>query len=562
MTEIQLIPDSPGREVDGTISPDAGLEPGAADSGRAPLNEVSRRFGRNVIVTILARLVNMARGVLVVPFLLAHIGLEAYGIWTAIFILVSYVGVTTLGLSNVYIKYVAEFHARREYERANSLLSTGLAVTIPLCGAIYLGFLLGWKWYAPWLHLPPAHAADGKEAVLIVLGVFLSSIAFNAFGDMLAGLQQIATTQVFQMISILIEFILILWLVSIGRGIAGLAEAYLARVLINDGLTIWWACSRLEWLHLSVRKIRRESIQYVVHFGGMVQLQTMFSIFLSSAERVMALWLIDASAAGLLDVAKKWPAALSTVPSAFYNALLPAASHVDAASGNTDRLRNLRELYLSVSRSSNLFTGATLAVIAFWAQPILHVWLGPKIVMMETLLPLFVIFSLAMHLHILTGPGTSIFRGIGRVYDEYTYTIPNLLLLAVALPAAYWIQGRWTPLGIGLATSAATAISACVLMGWAHRYLKLPLMSFLRSVIVPGMTPYLVAGLLAWPTVRLVAAVSRWQGAGVLFVMGVIYMVAVLAILHRWVLTDDENAKVVWWIRRSMEILHVRAAAA
>ena len=43
----------------------------------------------------------------------------------------------------------------------------------------------------------PAHAADGKEAVLIVLGVFLSSIAFNAFGDMLTGTQQIASTQVF-----------------------------------------------------------------------------------------------------------------------------------------------------------------------------------------------------------------------------------------------------------------------------------------------------------------------------------------------------------------------------
>ncbi len=142
-------------------------------------------MARNVLATIAARMVNMARGVCWFPFCWRDIGLEAYGIWTTIFILVTYVGLTTLGISNVYIKYVAEFHARREYDKANSLLSTGLAVTIPLCGAIFLCFWLGWNWVAPWLQLPPAHAADGKEAVLIVLGVFLSSIAFSAFGDML-----------------------------------------------------------------------------------------------------------------------------------------------------------------------------------------------------------------------------------------------------------------------------------------------------------------------------------------------------------------------------------------
>ena len=253
--------------------------------------------------TIVARMVNMARGVCVVPFLLRHIGLEAYGIWTTIFILVMYVGVTTLGISNVYIKYVAEFHAKREYDKANSLLSTGLAVTIPLCSAVFLCFLLGWNWVAPWLRLPASHARDGKEAVLIVLGVFLSSIAFNAFSDMLTGTQQIASTQVFLSISIVVEFGLIVWFVLAGRGIAGLAEAYLARTVINDGLTWWWAYRKLKWLRLSPRLVSRESLKYVVHFGGLVQFQSMLSQFLNSIERVAALLLINASPPACL----MWP---------------------------------------------------------------------------------------------------------------------------------------------------------------------------------------------------------------------------------------------------------------
>jgi O-antigen/teichoic acid export membrane protein len=562
MTEIQMIPDSASKEVDWMLDPEAGREMAAASAASAPLREVHRKFGPNVMATIAARVVNMARGVCLVPFLLMHIGLEAYGIWTTIFILVSYVGITTLGLSNVYIKYAAEFHARREYDRANSLLSTGLAITIPLCAAIFLGFLLGWNWYAPWLRLPAAHAADGREAVLIVLGVFLSSIAFNGFGDILTGTQQIAATQIFLIISILAEFALILWLVSAGRGIRGLAEAYLARTVINDGLTIWWTWRKLKWLRISFRLVRRESIRYVVHFGGLVQFQSMLGIFLTSVERVAALGLINASAAGLLDVAKKWPTSLSSIPTAFFAALLPAAAHVDAASGRPDRLRNLRQLYLTGSRYSNLCTAAFVAVIAFWARPILYVWLGSELPMRQMLVPLFVVFSLAMHWHMLTGPGTSMFRGMGRVYEEFTYSIPNLLLLGITLPAARWIEGRWTPFGIGLAVSLATAGSACVLMGRVLFVLDLPLTRFLRVVILPGMAPYVVAAIMFWPVAVLVAASNRWQGAGVLTIAGLVYAAGVVAVLHRWVLTSEEKQKGIGICRRGLSILRGREATA
>ena len=549
-------------EIEWAIDPDAAVALGSPDAAREPLVEVNRKFGINVVSTIAARVVNMARGVCLVPFLLSHIGLEAYGIWTTIFILVTYVGLTTMGVSNVYIKYVAEFHARREYDRANALLSTGLALTIPACAAIFAFFMLGWNLFAPWLHLPASHASDGKEAVLIVLGVYLSSIAFSAFGDMLIGTQQIAATQVFLTISILVEFILIVVLVGAGRGIRGLAEAYLARTVINDALTWWWAYRTLPWLRLSPRRVRRESVKYVVHFGGLVQIQSVLAIFQVSVDRLAALTLIDASAAGLLDVAKKWPTSISTVPTAFFAALLPAASHVDAASDRRNRLANLQELYLTAARHSNLCTAAFTSIMALWAVPIMHVWLGPALPMRDSLIPLFVVFSISMQFHMLTGPGTSIFRGMGRVYEEFNYSIPNILMLCITLPVARWIEGRWTPFGIGVAVSIATAVSACVLMGRVLFVLDLKLTRFLQVVVVPGLSCYALAALLAWPAAYLVASLNRWQGAGVLAVLGSVYAAAQLAVLHRWILTDDEKQKGYRMVHRGLEAFRGRREAA
>jgi O-antigen/teichoic acid export membrane protein len=541
MNQSRMTAEAGEPRADWTLDPEAVLALDSPAPAREPLGAVNGQFGRNVAATIVARIVNMARGVCLVPFLLAHIGLEAYGIWTTIFILVSYVGLTTLGVSNVYIKYVAEFTARREYDKANALLSTGLAVTIPLCGTVFTIFALSWNWISPWLHLPPSHAADGKEAVLIVLGVFLSSIAFNAFGDVLTGTQQILSTQVFLTISIMAEFAMIVWLVGAGRGIRGLAEAYLIRVVINDGLTWWWAHRTIKWLHLSPRSVRRESLHYVVHFGGMVQLQSMLSIVQLSVDRLAALTFVGAAAAGMLDVAKKWPTALSSIPTAFFAVLLPAASHVDAASERSAWLRNLQELYLSAARHSNLCTAAFCAAMAFWASPIMHVWLGAALPNGEFLIPLFVVFSIAMQFHMLTGPGTSIFRGMGRVYEEFNYSIPNLIVVAVALPMSRWIEGAWTPLGIGVAVGVATAISACVLMGRVLFVLDLKLFRFLRAVVMPSFACYALAAMLAWPTWWLVGMVNRWQGAGILFCIGVLYMAGLAAVLYAWILTSEEK---------------------
>ena len=442
------------------------------------------------------------------------------------------------------------------------LLSTGLAITVPLCGAIFAGFFFGWKWYSPWLHLPAAHMADGREAVLIVLGVFLSSIAFNGFGDILAGVQQIAATQIFLMIGVLSEFLLIVWWVSMGRGIRGLAEAYLVRTVIIDGLTIWWAWRKLEWLHLSPRLVGRESIKYVVHFGGVVQFQTMLGIFLASVERVAGLALMNATAAGLLDVGKKWPNSLSAVPMAFFNALLPAAAHVDAASSPETRVANLRALYLSSSRYSNLCTAAFTGAIVFWAGPMMHVWLGPAMPTGQKIVALFVVFSLAMQMHLLTGPGTSMFRGMGRVYEEFTYSIPNVLLLAVTLPAAHWIQGRWTPFGIGVAVSLATVGSACVLLGRVLFVLKLSLVHYLREVVVPGIVPYLVAGVMALPVAWLVSQVDRWQGVAVILTAGVLYVAGSVVVLHFGVLTSEEKQKGWGLFQRGFDVLRRREATA
>ena len=99
-------------------------------------------------------------------------------------------------------------------------------------------------------------------------------------------------------------------------------------------------------------------------------------------------------------------------------------------------------------------------------------------------------------------------------------------------------------------------------MGRVFVVLKLQFGPFIREVIIPGITPYVVAGVLAWPVAHFVARVSRWQGAAVIVVAGILYSAGVLVVLHRWVLTVSERQQVGKYIGLGLGFLGTREATA
>src|ERR1700712_4399568 len=130
----------------------------------------------NVAATTAARIGYLLTRFFIPPFVLAHVTLEAYGLWSAAFIVVSYIGISTMGLSAVYVKYVAEYASRREYRKANELLSTGLCFSIPGCLAVFGVLFWFWPHVVNLLHVAPGLQGDAREVVLLVAAIFLASI--------------------------------------------------------------------------------------------------------------------------------------------------------------------------------------------------------------------------------------------------------------------------------------------------------------------------------------------------------------------------------------------------
>jgi O-antigen/teichoic acid export membrane protein len=500
---------------------------------------VKDSLSRNVLVDIAARVGYLLTRFFIPPFVLARVSLEAYGLWSTAFIVVAYVGLSTMGISNVYIKYVAEHTARREYDKANQLLSTGLCLTVPGClGAFGLIYFL-WPRIALWLNVPPALAGDAREVVLSVVFVFLTSLSLTAYHDAVIGAQYTSHVQYRWVICYLVETVLIFGLVGFGRGIRGLSEAFVARTVLDIGLCVVMAYRLLPWLSISPRLVTKEAFHKLWKFGGVVQILALFSTLLNSIERAVAAPLAGLAATALMDIGKKLPVMAGSVPLAFASSFVPAASYLHGGmEGSAEQQSALQKLYLKGARYMNLSSAYFCGFLVALAGPMIDAWMGKHY---DGAPYLVAIFSISTQIHLMTGPGTSILKGIGRPNMEFHYAIPNALALLVAIPVSRWIAGGWTVSGIATATAISTVVSACWFVWRCNRLLHVSAAKYFRFVVLPGLAPYVVAAPFSAPANYVSSHFSRWTSFGCIGVLGLIYSILLLVVVDRMVWETGER---------------------
>src|SRR5579859_7519639 len=102
---------------------------------------------KNVGSSWFALAVNIVVGVFISPFILHHLGDEAFGLWVLIFSLTGYYGIFDFGIRSSLIRFVSKFQATGEKEELARLINTslftytlvGLVLVIPtMFGGMYV----------------------------------------------------------------------------------------------------------------------------------------------------------------------------------------------------------------------------------------------------------------------------------------------------------------------------------------------------------------------------------------------------------------------------------------
>jgi O-antigen/teichoic acid export membrane protein len=501
--------------------------------------ETREALVRNVSFDMAARVGYLVSRLFIPPFVLARVGLSAYSLWSAVFLIVSYVGTASVGFSTAYVRFVADFIGRGETHKANSMLSTGVAICGIVCGGFFMLVALGMPQVLWWFSVPSHLQVEARYLILLVVGVHLIAVILSVYQAALTGCQKILEVQCIWVFNYLLEAALIFYFVGIGRGLYGLADAFAISTIasIVAGMLVAWR--QTPWLRLSLRRYSHDSMRSLMNFGGVLQLSAVFSTAIGTFERAIAAPLIGLDAVGLLDLGGKLPRMSGTIPGAFASAYLPASAYLHGGLGDNAKGKEaLRQLYLKGSRYMVLTTGALSGLMATAAVPILSVWVGR---IYPGTAYLMAIFTIQFHFLSMTAPGTSILRGMGRPWQDFALSVPHMLLAAVMIPLWRLVLGQWSAVGLGTAMVGAAIIASIGFVAHANRIFEVRWRQYAQMVLVPSLIPYLVGEMVAIRLGRMVATVSRWHGAAFVGLAGILYLAILALMMDQVVLSSEER---------------------
>src|SRR5262249_19622712 len=127
---------------------------------------------------------------LVTPYLVGKLGDERFGVWAFVTLLVGYFGILDLGLGVALVKYVAEFHAARDYGRLNGVINTAFSVMMLLVGLIVGAGLIASGRLLHLFKIPPQNYSEARFAFVGALLILLGQACLGVLQSVLNGLQR------------------------------------------------------------------------------------------------------------------------------------------------------------------------------------------------------------------------------------------------------------------------------------------------------------------------------------------------------------------------------------
>jgi O-antigen/teichoic acid export membrane protein len=268
---------------------------------------------------------------------------------------------------------------------------------------------------------------------------------------------------------------------------------------------------------------------------------------LASIDRLLAGAMIGPQATGLMDLATKLPSTAAQVTSSVAGVAVSAAARHDAG-GRDDAVR---AVYFDAMRMTVGGLALTMPFLAIFAGPLMLAWLGTGDTQ-ATAAPLMTLLALCMHLHMLTGPATSVARGRGQLGADFAYHGVRAVTLAVAL--GIWMQARHSGLfGFALAIASSQGLAAALFFGWTHRTICGTWAGMGRSLVAPTVIAYALAGLV-WLALPDLTGAGRPKALLSLAGMGLLWAPLTALALGALLLTPAER---VQWTERLLRPLKV-----
>ena len=110
-------------------------------------DNLAKTLSLNSLFTVIYNVWYLGSRLILTPIILSYVTIEEYGLWSYCFVVLSYLALTAFGFNSTYIRYAADYRSRKEDDKLNELISTGLITMLSFSSLLFCMFY----YLVPWL---------------------------------------------------------------------------------------------------------------------------------------------------------------------------------------------------------------------------------------------------------------------------------------------------------------------------------------------------------------------------------------------------------------------------
>lgn len=330
---------------------------------------------RNVASNWFGLATNLLVGFFLSPFILHHLGDDAFGLWVLVFSLTGYYGLFDFGIRSSIVRYVAQFRARDEREPLNRYINTSLC-TYGGIGLLLLVVTLAASFYVDSIfRIPPALQWSARILFLVVGTAVAIGFPLTVFAGVLEGLQKFHWLSLTQTGYNLLRALLIV--LALGRGGGLLAIALISMTLNLCTYAIYFGVVQKELaVRYAIRYVDRESFRKMVSYSSITFVAAIASQLRFYSDATVIGIYIGSAAITYFSIGSKLVSYSANVTQSMSQIFTPMSSEFNAM-GDMERLRRILVMGNSACALIVFPLAVTLIILG---KSLIQVWVGAKYV--------------------------------------------------------------------------------------------------------------------------------------------------------------------------------------
>ena len=343
---------------------------------------------KNVTSSWAGLAMNIAVGFFLSPFILHHLGEDAFGVWVLIFSLTGYYGIFDFGIRSSLIRYVSKFQATGEREQLARLINTSLFTYSCLGVILVVPTVLGGLYVDHLFHIPAAFFRDARILFFMVGSCLALGFPLGIAGGILEGLQRFYLLNWTNMVSTAVRAVLIVVALLHGYGLVTIALITVSLPLITSAIRALMA-HRLLTIPYGWKYVDRESFRQVAYYGSITFMIIVAARLRFKTDAVIIGSFLSAAAITHFSIGARLVDYAGEVVSSLAQIFTPMSSQFHAA-GDYDRLR---QIFIAGNRACAFVMFPICVSLIVMGKSVIEAWMGPRYVSSYVILLILLIPS-------------------------------------------------------------------------------------------------------------------------------------------------------------------------